>query len=172
LVASGEAEFGITIVSANSEHTSAVPLFTEDYHLVCSADHRLANSAQVNWSDLRNERLVRVGPETANRYVIDQALGSAIESHQWAFEVQHSATAIELVRNGVALTIAPASATRSIIGEELSAVPLRRPRVTRTVGILTRRGSDLSQTAAELVGDIKCALGVETKSHKNRNRRQ
>lgn len=159
LVAAGDVEFGVTVVTANSQQTVARPLFTEEYYVVCPAEHRLARAAHVNWSDLKDERLVRVGPETANRYIIDQALGSAIEAHQWAFEVQHSATAIELVRSGVALTIAPASITRTLAGGDIAAIPLRRPRVSRTIGILSLRSTVLSLAAAELASEIQRALG-------------
>lgn len=159
LVTSGDVEFGVTVVAANSQQTVARPLFTEEYYVVCPARHRLARAAHVNWSDLKDERLVRVGPETANRYIIDQALGSAIEAHQWAFEVQHSATARELVRSGVALTIAPASVTGAISGDEIAAIPLRRPRVSRTIGILSLRSATFSDTAAELASEIERALG-------------
>lgn len=159
IVLSGEVEFGVTVVTANSPQTSARPLFTEDYRLVCPAGHRLARASHVNWADLKGERLVRVGPETANRYIIDQALGSSIEAHQWAYEVQHSATAIDLVRSGVALTIAPASVALSAGRAGVVAVSLRRPRVSRTIGILTLRTSTLSPHARELASEIERTFG-------------
>ena len=147
LVAQGVAEFGLTIMAAGNEELSTEALFTEDYLLVCPAGHPLGNLKEVRWSDIGNEALIRVSRQTANRFIVDQTLGAESEQKNWAYEVQHTLTAVSLVRAGLGLTIMPRSAVRALNEKDISYSPLTRPKITRTIGILSRRGAPLSMLA-------------------------
>ena len=97
LVERGEAEFGVTVLSASRWDLEMKPLMKERYVLLCPADHLLAARGEVDWSDFEGEPLVRISPQTANRAIIDEALGSRREFMTWRYEVQHIATAVRLV---------------------------------------------------------------------------
>jgi len=143
-VQAGQAEFGITIVSANRRDLEIKPLLKDPYVLLCRRDHALARNSAVNWADLDRQALVRVSSSTGNRGIIDDALGRRREQMHWQYEVQHLATAISLVRGGIALTIAPRLAVDFDAMPDLIGVPVRNPIVTRTLGIVTRRGASTS----------------------------
>lgn len=152
-VQAGQAEFGITIVSANRQDLEIKPLMKDPYVLLCRRDHALAGSDAVNWADLDRVPLVRVSSSTGNRGIIDDALGRRREQMRWQYEVQHLAAAISLVRGGIALTIAPRLAVDFAAMPELVGIPVRTPVVTRTLGIVTRRGAPASPA-----GDVLRAL--------------
>lgn len=152
-VQAGQAEFGITIVSANRQDLEIRPLLKDPYVLLCRRDHALAGNSAISWADLDRQALVRVSSNTGNRGIIDDALGRRREQMHWQYEVQHLATAICLVRGGIALTIAPRLAVDFDAMPDLVGVPLRNPVVTRTLGIVTRRGA-----AASPAGDALRAL--------------
>lgn len=147
LVTQGIAEFGLTIMAAGNEALITEPLFTEDYLLVCPAGHPLGGRREVRWADISRETLIRVNQHTANRYIVDQALGEKSEYMNWAYEVQHTLTAVRLVQAGLGLTVMPRSAVEALRTENISHTPLTRPRITRTIGILSRRGAALSLLA-------------------------
>ncbi len=147
LIRDGVAELGLTIMAAGNEELATEPLFTEDYLLVCPPGHPLGGHREIRWSQIAKEALIRVNQHTANRYIVDKALGEQSENMNWAYEVQHTLTAVRLVRAGLGLTIMPRCAVEALQGENISYSPLTRPKITRTIGILSRRGASLSLLA-------------------------
>lgn len=153
-VQSGAAEFGITIVSANGWDLEIKPLIKEPFVLVCPAGHPFARQRSVRWTELDSTPLIRISQQTGNRVLIDDALGSRRETLQWRYEVQHIATAVSMVVAGIGLTVVPRLAVDVMGTPGIAAVPLQRPSVARTIGILSRRGVPLSpaaETLAELI---------------------
>lgn len=154
-VHSGAAEFGITIVAANSWDLEIKPLLKEPFVLVCPADHPFARQRAVRWPELAKIPLVRISQQTGNRALIDDALGSRRESMDWRYEVQHVATAVSMVLAGVGLTVVPRLAVDVMGTPGIAAVPLERPGIVRTIGILSRRGVPLSPAAESLAELIR-----------------
>jgi DNA-binding transcriptional LysR family regulator len=143
----GTIEFGITLVAAHRWDFDIEMLIKDPFTLVCPEGHPLASQAAVSWSDLTDEPLIRVSPQTGNRMIIDDALGSRRESLSWRYEVQHVQTAVSLTRAGVALTVTPRLALDSVDERGLRLVPLRNPSITRQLGIVSKRGTPLSPLA-------------------------
>lgn len=159
LVRNGTAEFGITIAAAGSDELAMEALFSEDYVLVCSREDELGKRRRASWSELRESQLIRVSPQTANRFVLDRALGNQGDALNWTCEVQHTATALSLVRAGVGATIVPRSATRDVeLGDTLRIVELTAPRVRRTIGLLTHRRGNLSPLAKAFCSLLRTRL--------------
>jgi DNA-binding transcriptional LysR family regulator len=159
LVANGTVEFGLTIIAASNQDLVTEALFTEDYLVVCPMAHvfskRKRGNAYVTWTELLGEKLIRVSAQTANRFIIDQALGSRSEAPNWAYEVQHTITALKLVSEGLGLAIMPRSAVEALQTDDLCILPLSRPSISRTIGILSRRNVGLSPLAADLCAALK-----------------
>lgn len=154
-VARGEAEFGITIVSANRWDLDIVPLMAEAFVLACPAGDALARRAHVSWAELEGRKLVRVAPHTGNRALIDEALGPRREAMDWHYEVQHLATAISMVEAGLALAVVPRLAVDAAGAAKVAAVALRDPAVTRRLGVVSRKGAPLSPAAEALLALLR-----------------
>ncbi len=152
-VLSGEAEFGVTIVSANRWDLELKSVIKEPFVLVCHRRLPLANEALLTWSQLHDLPLVRISAETGNRMLIDDALGSRRDTLRWQYEVQRVTTAVSLVQSGVGYAIVPKLAYDIFHAEDVVAIPLRSPSVTRTLGIVTRNGFKLP-AAAQLLLDL------------------
>lgn len=149
-VRAGEAEFGVTIMSAQHYDLDIAPIHQEPFVLVCRAGHRFAGEKAVTWSDLRDERLVKIGEQTGNNLLIAAGLGGRYAEMGWTYEVHRVATAIGLVLGGLGITVVPRLAFQTAPGSDLVAVPLRGPSISRTIGIVTRRGHTLSSPAERL----------------------
>jgi DNA-binding transcriptional LysR family regulator len=150
LVQEGTIAFGITLVAAHRWDFDIELLIKDPFTLVCPEGHPLASQPAVSWSDLMEEPLIRISPQTGNRMIIDDALGSRREGLNWRFEVQHIQTAVALVRAGVALTVVPGLALDAVDERGLNLVPLRNPSIARQLGIISKRGTPLSPLADEL----------------------
>jgi DNA-binding transcriptional LysR family regulator len=154
LVQSGSAEFGITIISSSRWDLESKPLFKEPFVLVCPVGHPLSSQKSLNWGQLEGVPLVRVSPQSGNRLLIDDALGSRREQFIWRYEVQHVATAVSMVLAGVGLTIVPQLAVDVMGTPGIVAVQLRNPGVARTIGLIWRRGAALSPAGEAMIGLI------------------
>jgi DNA-binding transcriptional LysR family regulator len=149
LVSSGVAEFGLTIVAANSWDLHTQTLLRESFLLVCRNDHPLAAAREVDWDGIVDTPLIRVSPQTGNRQLIDDALGARREMLKWRYEVQHIATAVSLVEAGVGATIIPKLALNLRLCPTLRGVTLRNPSLTRSLGIVSKRDKPLSPLATQ-----------------------
>ncbi len=156
-VQSGEAEFGVTIVAANSWDLDLKPVAKESFVLLCPPTMPCASASSLNWAQLQDVPLVRISAETGNRILIDDALGAKRETLVWRYEVQRVTTAVSIVRAGVAAAIVPQLAIEDA-ADGLVAIPLRAPSVSRTLGIVTRKDTPLSPPAKALMRLVTHAL--------------
>ena len=157
-VQKGEAEFGITILGTNRWDLEMTPLVKEPFVLICREDHEFARQRSLRWSQLEGVPLIRVSARTGNRMLIDDALGGRSETMNWAYEVQHVASAVSLVAAGVGCTVLPRLAINIAAEPALVAVSLRDPSITRTLGAVTRRGVPLTAPARKLLKLIEIRL--------------
>ncbi len=158
LVQREEAAFGLTVAATGRWDLDFEPLATEPYVLVVPRDHPISARPAIAWSQLAGERLIRIAAQTGHRTLIDDALGAVRERLTWVCEVQHVASALALVEAGSGLTIVPRSAIEVFRAAHLVAVPLRGPGISRTLGLLTRRGVPLASTAVALARQIERRL--------------
>lgn len=158
-VQSGEAEFGVTIVSAHMRDLQVHELFDEPYILLLPEAHPLAAAPAVARSDLDGVRMVRISTQSRNRQLVDDALGEARDRAVWRFEVQNAAMAIRLVAQGAALTILPRSVAE-FVPPGVVVRPFADVRPARTVGLVRRRGVPLSELGAALMHSIESGFAV------------
>jgi DNA-binding transcriptional LysR family regulator len=164
LVQSGEVEFGLSVVKTNRWDLEVETISASPLALTCPSRHALAKKRSIGWAQLRGLPLIRVGPKTAIRPMIDDALSAARITLSWQYEVEHVETAVNLVEAGLGFAIVPSIDVALHRGRGLAAVPLRAPRLSCTYGLVTRRGIPLSPPAAKLRGflvdDMKAKLGL------------
>lgn len=156
-----EADFAVTMLATNRWDLEFKPMLKEPYVLVCRSDHPFASRSSLRWAELEGERLIRISTQTGNRILLDDALGAGGDRLRWTSEVQHVASAVALVAAGLGMTIVPRGAIDVARASNLSSVTLRNPGITRTIGVVTRRGEPLTALAAELLGCITRHLGRE-----------
>lgn len=152
LVGSGEAEFGLSVVQTNRWDLEVETMAVSPMALACPSRHALAKKRSVGWGDLRSLPLIRVGTKTAIRPMIDDAVAAARVALSWQYEVQHVETAVNLVEAGLGFALVPCIDISLHRGRGLVAVPMRRPKLSCTCGLVTRRGIPLSPPAAQLRG--------------------
>lgn len=162
-VQNGDCAFGVTIVAANRWNLDLQPVAREPFVLVGHRDMviggKTADSLQaLSWAELETVPLVRISAETGNRILVDDALGAKRESLLWRYEAQRVTTAVSLARSGVAAVIVPQLAYDVADMSDLVAISLVDPVVTRTLGIVTRKGADLSPPASAMLTMITSAL--------------
>ncbi|WP_084368304.1 LysR family transcriptional regulator [Rhizobium sp. RU36D] len=146
-VANGEVEFGINITGAARADLNFTPLIEDPFVLACRRDHPLATAKTLTWADLAGHPLIGVSKTSGNRAVLDRALTTAQVQLNWFYEVNHLSTSLGLVEAGLGISVMPKLATPQVEHPVIATVPLTGPLVSRTIGLVERRGGRLSPAA-------------------------
>lgn len=146
-VARGEVEFGINIMGTSDPDLIFDRLAEDPFVLAARKDHPLAARSQVGWSELEPYRLITVHRSSGNRTLLDAALAKSNIKLRWFYEVTHLSTSLGLVEAGLGISVLPQMATP--LGEHpfLVTRPIHNPEISRTIGVVRRRGATLSPAA-------------------------
>jgi DNA-binding transcriptional LysR family regulator len=145
-VARGHAEFGVNFIGSSDPDLTFEPLLDDPFVLACRRDHPLAKRRRLDWSDLAPYRLVTVSRHSANRTLLETALAKAQVRMHWFYEVTHLSTSLGLVEAGLGISVLPRLATPQGDHPIIVTRPIT-PAVSRTIGIVGRRGRQLSPAA-------------------------
>lgn len=146
-VLGGQAELGIAVHGDPHPELAETVLFADPLVFVCRVPHPLQARKSVSWSDMRDTELVGVGSFVATRTAMDYQLAQRGIRVHVKYEVQHHATAVNLVAAGVAGAILPSSVIRDGDRPGIRKIALVRPTVKRSVVLLRLRRGSLSPAA-------------------------
>jgi DNA-binding transcriptional LysR family regulator len=164
-VAQGEADFGLNFTGSQENDIEFTAIFEEKFVAACHKDHPLAKQKSVRWRDLSDHDYISVSKLSGNRVLLDQALAGLDKQPQSLYETQHGTTTIGLVEAGLGVAAVPAMAMPKKGHPLLVSVPLIEPVVTRKMGLIKRRSSQLTPAAVELYD-----MFMETSRKTNRRR--
>ena len=151
LVQSGAADFGLTVAPQPGRGLAFRPLIVDRFVMLCPREHELAARRQVTWSQVVRFPIVGMARTSSVRQHIDAACAQAGIELRNEYDVEHLATVGALVREGLGVAALPSLTTPLLRFADLAEVPIVRPRVERTMGIVTRTGRSLSVAASALV---------------------
>jgi DNA-binding transcriptional LysR family regulator len=146
-VLDSQAELGIALHGERHPNMGETPLFQDPLVFICREEHPLAQRRALRWQDMRDVELVGVSSFMATRIQMDYQLAKRGIQLVSRFEVQHHATALNLVAAGVGATILPASTFREGDRPGVRRLDLNEPTVRRKVVLVQRRGGSLSPAA-------------------------
>ncbi|WP_157269995.1 LysR family transcriptional regulator [Azohydromonas aeria] len=159
-VLNSQAELGIAVQDEKHPELLESVLFSDPLAFICREPHPLQDRRSVTWADMRGAELIGVSSATATRVFMDYQLARRGIRLHGNFEVQHHATAINLVAAGVGSAILPSSTFREGDRPGLRKIPLVNPAVRRKVVLLRLKRSSLSP-AAEAFHELLKATPLE-----------
>ncbi len=146
-VLGGQAELGIAVHGEPHPDLAETLLFQDPLVFVCRAPHPLQGRQSVTWNDMRDIDLVGVSSFVATRVFMDYQLARRGIRLQRGIEVQHHATAVNLVAAGLGGAILPSSTLREADRPGVRKIPLVQPVVKRKVMLVRPRRGSLSPAA-------------------------
>lgn len=146
-VARGEVEFGINIIGNSDPDLTFDSIVEDPFVLAARKDHPLAFMDQVGWGDLEPYHLITVHRSSGNRTLLDAALARSSIKLRWFYEVTHLSTSLGLVEAGLGISVLPRMATPQGDHPFLITRPIVNPEISRTIGVVRRRGGALSPAA-------------------------
>lgn len=149
-VVRGDADFGINYVGAQEPGIVFEPLLKEPFVMACRVDHALASRKKVTWAELAQYDYLTVAKASGNRFLLDLALADAPHRPRAFCEVRHVMSVVSLVEAGLGIAAVPRLAMPPGAHPVLASVKLVEPVVTRTLGLIRRRGQMLSPAAQQM----------------------
>jgi len=155
-VLDGEVDLGL--VAYPTRRTGLlVEIFSEDeLVLICHPGHPLAKLKTIELEKLNGEKFIAFEPDVPTRKVIDRYLrerGVAIE-HTMEFDnIETVKRAVE-VESGVSL-VPTVTVRQEVENGLLASVRISGPRLTRPLGVITRRNRPRSQAQKEFVAALR-----------------
>ncbi|UFH50462.1 LysR family transcriptional regulator [Pseudomonas sp. KNUC1026] len=146
-VARGDADLGLTYIGAQDADITFEPLLEEAFIVALPAGHALAERASLTWADLAQHDYISLAQGSGNRFLIDQALANHPGRPRWFCEVKHVNALVSLVAAGLGVGVVPKLAMPSQDHPLLVTRPLSNPSISRTIGVISRRGRTLSPVA-------------------------
>jgi DNA-binding transcriptional LysR family regulator len=143
----GEADFALNYIGTQDPEVEFTALLKEPFVVACPPDHPFARRRSVRWEELADHPYALVNQANRNRVLIEQALAEVPHLPRPVCEVRHVSTLIGLVENGLAIAIVPQLALPRKPGGVVG-IPLAKPGVTRTIGMIRPKGRTLSPAAA------------------------
>jgi DNA-binding transcriptional LysR family regulator len=159
-VVSGESDFGISFMGSQMPGVTFDPIHTDPFVLALPRTHPMAARKTLDWSELMTERLIAVARSSGNRQLLDDALAKAGINPSYRFEVSHIATLLGMVDAGLGLAAVPRMALPASHAT-LIGVVLRKPSVTRELGLATRRGAELRAPARMFYEHLRAELKAQ-----------
>jgi len=160
-VASGEADFGLTVRSAPDRRLSFKPLLTEEVGLVCRRDDALAAPNRAVWSDLEDRDFIAMTPDTSVRNITDAAFLQVGLSVEPLFGCSVVANIGQLVMAGLGVTALPRLSVLQLDMRELVWLPLDEPRMLRESGIVMRTGYSVAPTVTDFLKVLESTAAAQ-----------
>jgi len=146
-VIAGEADFGVSFMGSQDSEVEFKVLMQERFVAACRRDHPLASKKRVTWDEFYEHEYVSVDKTSGNRLLLDQALLTVAPRAPSVCETRHVTSMLGLVEAGIGIAAVPSMAMPGRDHPVLTSVPLVEPVVKRRVGIVRRRGRQLTPAA-------------------------
>ena len=151
-VRSGQADFALAAIRADTPELQAEPFCSDGFHLVCPPDHPLATLPVVRPRDVAAYPFIHMARGSSVRQYLDAALHPL--QMQTLMEVDQLATAMGMVRAGLGVSLMPALTLFHFAQPGLVTRPLHWPGLTRRIYLVRRRERSLSLAAQSLYEQV------------------
>ncbi|MDB9776246.1 LysR family transcriptional regulator [Alphaproteobacteria bacterium] len=153
-VLGGECDFAINFMGLQEPGIEFEPLFEEEYVVVFPKGDELEKKRKIKISDIKGRDFIAVWKGSGSRIYFEDALAKHKETLEWTYEVRHVPNALQMVEQGMGITLAPRLAISKQY-EGLSFRPLIDPKVSRVMGLIKRSGRDLLHDSQQLYDLLK-----------------
>ena len=151
-VRSGQADFALAAIRADTPELRAEPFCSDGFHLVCPAGHPLATQAEVKPRDVAAYPFIHMARTSSVRQYLDAAVHPL--QMQTLMEVDQLATAMGMVRAGLGISLMPALTLFHFAQPGLVTRALHWPGLTRHIYLVRRRDRSLSLAAQTLYEQV------------------
>ena len=155
-IVSGKYDLGLVTLPIEHEAIIVEPIFGMDCVCVLPKDHRLADRAIIEATDLDGEEYVSIEPDTMLRYRTDELFGREGVRRKLSIEAQSSITICNLVANGLGVSLVHRFVAE-VFADRLLVKPFK-PAFRFEYGLIRSSGVALSPIAAEFIQTMRDSI--------------
>ena len=134
----------------------AIPLYTEQYRLLASADGPLADRNTVTWKDVASPPLCLLTPDMQNRRIVDTQLREAGANVVPSLESDSVIVLIAHVRTGKWASVMPAQLAEVLgVSKNVRSIPIVGPEVTHSIGLVVPQRNPLTPLINALASEAR-----------------
>lgn len=138
-----ELDLGIVFLPMEQHDLEAIPLYKENLALAVPADHPLSEEAYVTLDVLRKVPSVLLPSTYFSRQLINEKCRTLGFEPEPVMEMTTLESIINVVSNGIGVTILSTAYLRFINSEHIRIVPIQDPVLTTEIGVVYRRNKYL-----------------------------
>lgn len=158
----GRADFGLSVRPTPDRRLRYRHMINDPMVLLCRRDDPLAAKESVPWSVFATRPFIASQVSSSIRPITDAALLRLSVSP--ALEYPSVSACGALVGAGLGITALPRMALDLVRMEELAAVPLVRPQINRSIGLITRIGRTLPPVGHAFIETLLNQASLPTSS--------
>ncbi|MBX3652398.1 MAG: LysR family transcriptional regulator [Burkholderiales bacterium] len=152
------AEFGINIIAGKDAELTQYIAVEDPYVLFCHQSDPMSKLKNITWGELKSTELITVGKSSRHSHLVNEQLNRHTIQFRARYEVENLATALGFVSAGLGSAILPSSVILTRKYPSIRQVPLTKPIVRRSIGLIMRRGALLSPAAQSLYQLVEAEL--------------
>jgi fatty-acyl-CoA synthase len=152
LIEEASAELGFLELPTNNQLFEVSEIWNEPFYAVLPAEHALAGKKNISLQQLEKDSFIVKRGESRQQTI--EACRSAGFEPRIACECTEQETKIALVQAGLGVLLLP-QLDACVLREGVVATPIREPKLVREVGLIHRRGKELSSAARAFVEFVK-----------------
>jgi DNA-binding transcriptional LysR family regulator len=155
-VLSGEVDLGL-VAFPSKRNGLQIEIFSEDkLVIICHPNHPLAKRQKIRLEDLNGEKFIAFEPDLPTRKVIDRHFRDHSVEIEHAMEFDNIETVKRAVEVESGVSIVPRNTVRQEVDAGLLvALEIEGPRMSRPLGVLTKRNRARSPAHKEFVLALK-----------------
>ncbi len=134
----------------------SVPLYSEHYRLLISADHELGARESVTWAEVGQIPLCLLTPDMQNRRIIETLLHSAGSEAAPTLESDSIMALYAHVRTGRWASVMPSKLAEALgLSGTVKMIPITEPEISHTIGLVVPQRDPLTPLINALVSEAK-----------------
>lgn len=139
----------LALIAQNQESNDLtfLPIFQEEFGLVCRSDDDLADSVAATWDIFAERPFIAMAPLSSVRRTTDATFAKIGRVVEPLFECAHVPTVGGLIANRLGISALPKSVVPLLGSDKLVWRPLVNPAVIRSIGVANWRHFTLSPAA-------------------------
>ena len=160
-VLAGDVDIGL-VAFPTKRNGLQIEVFSEDkLVLICHPNHKLAGRKRIKIEELNGEKFIAFEPDLPTRKVIDRHFRDHAVEIEHAMEFDNIETVKRAVEIESGVSIVPRNTVRQEVESGiLTALEVEGPKMSRPLGILTKRNRARSPAHKEFVTALKRDFGV------------
>ncbi|HLR52394.1 MAG TPA: LysR substrate-binding domain-containing protein [Candidatus Avamphibacillus sp.] len=149
-----ELDLGIAFLPIIDEDLESIPLFTEELSLAVPLNHPFANRKEVEMEELKDAQMILLPESYFLRKLIDTYCLEIGLTLKPTLEMTTMESLIQMVSEGVGVTILPSPYLDSLKNNQIVKVNLANPTPQREIGFIYRKEKFMCQATKTFISQV------------------